>query len=291
MLSSILGSGCDENPFDYFLFYGYSRTKKGDETESVGLNLTYKPPGATWLKANISVSHVWKTWEDNQSGFDLIYQNRGIAYASISGTVDFTELLDPGTDLLDLRPHFLLTVGTTIPIGSENETYVQGQYSIPASYQMGFGEAVPFVSLSYYQNLGNSDFAAIALITESGRTKENEVGYQNPSSLSWLAGIQYQLAGTWSTAIFTAIGGTHTFSPARERVTWDDPVLGRISVPVNVPNSKADRITGNIGLTVKPFDERQWGLGLSLVFPLSTNVRDESNEMKWAASFGICCSF
>jgi hypothetical protein len=291
LLSSVLASGCEEDYFDYFLYYGYSKSGKKGTTESIGMNLVFKPPELPWLTASLSTSYVWNTWEDNVSGTDLIYQNRGIADASVSGSIDFTELLDPRSDELDLRPHFLLSVGTTLPTGSENASYAQGRERIPAAYQLGLGEAVPFVSLSYFQNFGDGTFSTIASITDTARMEENSAGYQKPSSLSWLAGAQYSLTETWSTAVFAAIGGSHTFSPERDRMQILDPFLGLISVPFDVPDAKADTITWNIGCTFKPWDEKRWAVGVSFVFPGHTSIKDDSLAMKWAGALGVCYSF
>jgi len=288
MLSSVLTAGRAEDAFEAFFYYGYSRAGKKNETESFTLSLNYKPPSVPWLSASIFTGYVLKTWEDNRSGWDMIYQNRGIGDSSVSLTIDFAEILEPCA-VADRRPHFMLSVGTTIPTGAEDDNNSLGL--ILPSYQMGSGESVPFVSASYTQRFAGGVLSPYLRITESAGMGPNDVGYQRPPSLSWMAGLRVRATEEWSISPFAAISGAHTFSAEKMETTIVDAILGQVRVMSDISDKKTDTISGNVGFIGKPWNWEHTCAGISFIFPLHTSISDKTLEPKWGISAGISFSF
>ncbi|MHC4662269.1 MAG: hypothetical protein ACYS8W_11325 [Planctomycetota bacterium] len=298
MLSSVLTAGCEEDSFEAIFLYSISKSGKTSYSESVSTTLAFRRPNLTWFSASFSLGYVLNTWEDNISGTYLEYQSRGVSDATVSASINLTELVNPAAMLPDNRAHLVLSFGTSIPLGEANESYFQDQARIPGGLQTGTGEPMPYVSIIYSQTFDDAKYGPYIQLTQSARMSENEYGYQKPSGFSWLAGFKYLIWEDWSSYVFAGIGRSRTVSPETEKQLVNDPVLGDISVPMTVPGTPSISTSFNFGAVLKPFKKRHWCAGISFTLPIHSNFHNLANpddakdmEPKWGISMGITYSF
>lgn len=156
-----------------------------------------------WLSASVYMPYSWNTGRDDQTGRGVDVS--GISDPAFTASFNLLELIRPtmtrtrcpetGGPILALKddddviksPHLVLSAGTSMPVGQDDNR--RRWWAYPPQYQPGAGVWSANAGLFYSQGLG--PFTPTAGVTYVYGGGVNSVGYDRPDSLVMSASVTW----------------------------------------------------------------------------------------------------